>query len=188
MESMSIDDYNRMMQTQFGSYTISQPQMMPQFPQQQYFTVPQQFMMPQQFQPPTQQQECPTVTPVAAPKPLKPGQANDLPAGTGEYLTGKKVSIKDVIDKNMVVKGYRTMPSKFKHPNSDKCNIYQFSFVSSREENIDDLSNNIFVSGSKVLADQIEKYKEYIPFYTRIEHVNKKYYSFEQANFDDPPT
>lgn len=194
---MSYEDYQRFLQYQ--NY-VSQQQVVPQqpqmVPQPQYNTayqMPQQMMMipPQQMVPqmaPTPQ-DIITVEPaeVMERKPLKHGQANDLPVSQSRtHLEGTKKTIKDVLDKNIVVKEIRTISSKFKHPNSTTCNMYQFSFVNSKSQNIDELENHIFISGSKILAEQSQKYSSYLPFYTRVVFVNNRYYSFETARFDIP--
>lgn len=177
----SYDQYQKFLQ--FQAY---QSQMMPQNPiPQQYFPqqpIQQPVIQQQQYQPEPVQ---PVVNNIPKAPPLKPGQANDLPTSDHSgYLTGDKVSIKDVLDKNIVVKGYRTMASKFRHQHNTSCNMYQFSYVDSKEQNIDELPNNIFISGSKILAEQIEKFVNLIPFYTQVHYVNHRYYSFASADFE----
>ena len=190
---MSYDDYQRFLQ--FQNYMATQQQISHQnsmMPAPQYYPMQQQASMVMPPQPPVQtqmvQQQQPetiTVEPVSNRVQLKPGQANDLPVTESRsHLEGTKKSIKDVIDKNIVVKDIRTITSKFKHPTATTCNMYQFSYVESREQNIDELENHIFISGSKILADQSKRYISYLPFYARVTFVNNRYYSFETAKFD----
>lgn len=183
---LTFDQYQKFLQFQAYQQTVPQPQIQP--PIQQY---PQTQPMVPMIQPQViPQQQSIDITPVQnvhprTSPPLKPGQANDLPtADHSSYLTGDKISIKDVVDKNIVLKGYRTMASKFRHQNNTSCNMYQFSFVQSKEQNIDDLPNNIFISGSKILAEQIERFAHLIPFYTQVHFVNNRYYSFGSADFE----
>lgn len=189
---MSYDDYQRFLQ--FQNYMATQQQISHQnsmMPAPQYYPMQQQTPMVMPPQPPVptqmvqqQQPETITVEPVSRVQP-KPGQANDLPVTESRsHLEGTKKSIKDVIDKNIVVKDIRTITSKFKHPTATTCNMYQFSYVESREQNIDELENHIFISGSKILADQSKRYSSYLPFYARVTFVNNRYYSFETAKFD----
>lgn len=177
---LSYDQYQKFLQ--FQAFQSTQPQMSTPMPQ--YIPPPMQQIM--QPMPTVYQQPEPPVQPINhKTPPLQPGKANDLPsADHSGYLTGDKVSIKDVLDKNIVVKGYRTMASKFRHQNNKSCNMYQFSYVNSKEENIDELTNNIFISGSKILAEQIEKFVNLIPFYAQVHYVNNRYYSFASADFE----
>ena len=187
---MSYDDYQRFIQ--FQNYMATQqqlPQQNTMMPMPQYYPMsPQPTMVMQQpQQPQTSQQQTETITveTVSTRVQPKPGRANDLPVTESRtHLEGTKKSIKDVVDKNIVVKDIRTINSKFKHPTSSTCNMYQFSYVESREQNIDELENHIFISGSKILADQSQRYSSYLPFYARVVFVNNRYYSFETAKFD----
>lgn len=187
---INLEDYQRFVQAQQAyQFAMQQPQMQmnPMYPQ--YMPIAQPMMIQQQPQAPIQQsQQQPKIENVEHVKPqikpLKPGQANDLPfSDEKNYLEGKKVSIKEAVNKNIVVKDYRTIASKFKHANSNSCVMYQFSYVESKDQNVDELENYMFISGSRVLSDQINKYKEYLPFYARVAFINNKYYTFEQAKF-----
>ena len=185
---MSYEDYQKFLQ--FQNYMSTQQ--MPQQPQAMmpaptYYTQTPMVIQSQPMpQPVVQQQETITIEPVQVERPpLKPGQANDLPVTESRtHLTGTKKSIKEILDKNIVIKDIRTIASKFRHPTTDTCNMYQFSFVDSKDQNINALENHIFISGSKILADQSQKYTSYLPFYARVRFVNNRYYSFEIASFD----
>lgn len=117
--------------------------------------------------------------------PPKYGQANDLPRfGLQTYFTGEKVAIAEIVNKNIVLKNYKIIESKYKNQ-TKTCGMYQFSFVKSRDQNIYDLPDYIFISGSRILQDQMEKYSAYLPFYTKLVFVKNKYYSFDIVNFND---
>jgi hypothetical protein len=81
------------------------------------------------------------------------------------FLDGEKIKIDEVIDREILVTDYKVKDSKY---NDSKCLKLQFS--------IDDKKHIIF-TGSNVLIDQIEKYKDEIPFLTIIKKINK-YYTF----------
>lgn len=83
-------------------------------------------------------------------------------------LIGDKVKIETIIGKEIIITGYRITDSKFKEKNHVKCTTIQFS--------IDDIQK-IFFTGSEVLMNQIEKYKNEIPFLTII-IKNQRYYTF----------
>ena len=84
-------------------------------------------------------------------------------------LTGDKLKLDDVLGKEIIVKGYKISDSKYGKSGEDKKVLtLQFGL-----EGID----YIIFTGSKVLMDQIEKYKDEIPFMTKIEKINT-FYSF----------
>lgn len=83
-------------------------------------------------------------------------------------LDGDKIKITDVVNREIVVIGYKITTSKFRKSNSDKCLTIQFM--------LDDRKYILF-TGSTILADQLEKYKEEIPFIATIVKIDK-FYSF----------
>jgi len=84
-------------------------------------------------------------------------------------LTGDKLKLDDVLGKEIIVKGYKISDSKYgKNGEDKKVLTLQFEL-----EGI----NYIIFTGSKVLMDQVEKYKDEIPFITKIEKINN-FYSF----------
>ena len=66
-----------------------------------------------------------------------------------------------MLDKDILVKGYRITKSKF---DSGDCLTLHISFED---------EDRIIFTGSRVLAKQIENYKDMIPFETKIKIVNK---------------
>lgn len=85
-----------------------------------------------------------------------------------ETLDGEKMKITDLLNKEIIVTGYKITESLYKKTNSTRCLKLQFS-----------LENNkgIVFTGSDVLIDQIIKYESHIPFISTITKVDK-YYSF----------
>jgi len=80
-------------------------------------------------------------------------------------LDGEKIQIDKIINQEILVIGYKINDSKY---NDSKCLKLQFEI---------DNEKHIVFTGSNVLIDQIEKYKEEIPFLTTIKKINK-YYTF----------
>ena len=83
-------------------------------------------------------------------------------------LDGDKVKITDVVNREIVVKGFKITPSRFKKSNSEKCLTLQFDI---------DGKTCILFTGSTILADQLEKYKEHLPFVATIVKIDR-FYSF----------
>jgi len=78
-------------------------------------------------------------------------------------ITGDKAKLDDILGKEVTIKGFKLANSKY---NDGQVLTLQF-----------DLENKEFIvfTGSSVLIKQIEKYKEEIPFTTKIEKINKFY-------------
>ena len=90
-------------------------------------------------------------------------------AGPDGILTGDKLKLDDILSKEIIIKGYKISDSKYGKSGEDKKVLtLQFEL-----EGID----YIIFTGSKVLMDQIEKYKDEIPFLTKTEKINT-FYSF----------
>ncbi len=85
-----------------------------------------------------------------------------------ETLEGDKIKITDMLNREIIVTGYKVTESKFSKSNSERCLKLQF-----------ELENKKYVmfTGSDVLIDQIIKYQQHIPFITTITKIDK-YYSF----------
>lgn len=81
-------------------------------------------------------------------------------------LDGEKVKIETIIDKEILVTGYKVTTSK--QNNGENCLTLQFK---------DDEQTKIIFTGSKVLIEQIEKYSSEIPFLSTIRKINR-YYTF----------
>lgn len=82
-------------------------------------------------------------------------------------LEGAKIAIEELINKQIIVTNYRINDSKY---NDKKCLTVQFRYTS-------DSDSNIFFTGSEVLRNQLEKYKNEIPFVTTIKKINR-YFCF----------
>lgn len=84
-------------------------------------------------------------------------------------LTGDKLKLEDILGREIIVKGYKVSDSKYgKNGEDKKVLTLQFELGG---------IDYIVFTGSKVLMDQVEKYKDEIPFLTKIEKVNT-FYSF----------
>lgn len=80
-------------------------------------------------------------------------------------FTGDKLKLDEILGKDIIVKSFKVNDSKFK---DSKVLTLQFE--------LDDVDYIAF-TGSGVLLDQAERYKEMMPFITKIEKINK-FYSF----------
>ena len=81
-------------------------------------------------------------------------------------LDGSKVKIDDILNKEILITGYKLRNSKYERENTPKCLTLQFR--------IGDKKYIIF-TGSNVLIDQIEKYRHEIPFVTTVKKINRYY-------------
>uniref|UniRef100_A0A6M3M1B5 Uncharacterized protein n=1 Tax=viral metagenome TaxID=1070528 RepID=A0A6M3M1B5_9ZZZZ len=87
-------------------------------------------------------------------------------AEESKSFDGDKKKIDDISNQEILIIDYKIKDSK-QHKGSQYVTI-QFK--------IDDV-NYIVFTGSKVLSEQLEKYKDNIPFYTQIKKIDK-YYTF----------
>ena len=83
-------------------------------------------------------------------------------------LDGDKKKIDDIVNNEIIIRGYSIKDSKYSDNQNGEYLTLQFE--------IGEIKYVVF-TGSKVLIDQIEKYKDEIPFLTTIRKINK-YYSF----------
>ena len=81
-------------------------------------------------------------------------------------LDGEKVKIKDILDKEIAIIGYRVATSKFRGSNSSQCLTLPFELEWERR---------VLFTGSGVLIEQIEKYGDQIPFLATIRKIDKYY-------------
>lgn len=79
-------------------------------------------------------------------------------------MIGDKMRIDDVLGKEIIVMGHKIGDSKQKQ--GTKVLTLQFTL---------DGEERILFTGSKVLIEQTEGYKDEMPFLTKIERVNKFY-------------
>ncbi len=78
-------------------------------------------------------------------------------------LDGDKISISDVLNKEVTIIDYRVKESKLKEGN------YLTLQIEKEGEKY------VIFTGSQVLIDQIERYKNELPFLTTIRKINKYY-------------
>jgi hypothetical protein len=86
---------------------------------------------------------------------------------TNTHLDGAKVKLESILDKEIVVHGYKVTDSRFKGEGSDKCLTIQFSYPTSEER-------FVIFTGSKVITDQLERNADgNMPFLAIIKRVGK---------------
>ena len=85
-------------------------------------------------------------------------------------LDGKKIRIDDILNKDIIILGYRLSDSHYSKNKSGKYVTVQFEY-----EN--DENKNIFFSGSDIIIDELKKYESNIPFETKVVKINR-YYTF----------
>lgn len=86
-------------------------------------------------------------------------------------LEGEKEKLKDVLNKRIAVTGQRVTNSKYGKNDSGKYLTLQFHFLDPESE------TKILFTGSDVLINQIEEYKDEMPFEAIIKRIDK-YYTF----------
>lgn len=83
-------------------------------------------------------------------------------------IDGSKIKIDNVLNKEILVVAYKIKDSKFNKTNSDKCLSIQLELNKEKY---------VMFTGSNVLIDQIEKYKDKLPFISTIIKIDK-YFTF----------
>lgn len=86
---------------------------------------------------------------------------------SNDKLDGKKIKIDDILNKEIIIKNHTTKKSKYSKEDDDYLTLQ----LEMNNENY------ILFTGSKVLLDQIIKYKENIPFITTIKKIDR-YFTF----------
>ena len=79
-------------------------------------------------------------------------------------LKGEKVKIKDVLDKELIFLDFSVKNSKFSKNKSGKYLTIQF-------QEKEDGALLVIFTGSDVLIDQFEKYREHLPFKANLKNV-----------------
>lgn len=82
-----------------------------------------------------------------------------------QALEGDKINIEGILNKEIVINGYRLNKSKYDQ-GSGKCLTIQIEVNG---------ETKVVFTGSTVLINQIERYKDKIPFIATIKNVNKYY-------------
>ena len=99
---------------------------------------------------------------------MPPKRFSDF-ADEPQLLDGDKMTIEQILNKEILIVGYRVTESKYENAkNSRKCLTIQFELDGER---------HIAFTGSSVLHDQIIKYKDEIPFLVTIKKVDR-YFTF----------
>jgi len=86
-------------------------------------------------------------------------------------MDGKKVALDEILNKEIIVLRYRIKKTKFNEAKNPDCLTVQFAYPENKD------SHFVFFSGSSVLMQQLEKYKEKLPFTATIMKVGK-YFTF----------
>ncbi|MDR2475419.1 MAG: hypothetical protein LBD45_06135 [Bacteroidales bacterium] len=86
-------------------------------------------------------------------------------------MDGKKVSLDEILEKEINVLRYRIKKTKYSEAKNPDCLTVQFSYPENEEAHF------VFFSGSSVLMQQLEKYKDKLPFSAIIKKVGK-YFTF----------
>lgn len=84
-----------------------------------------------------------------------------------ERLEGDKVKLDSILDQEITIHGFTLAKSNFSKNKSGQYITVQFSKQAAEKQ--------VFFSGSDVLIDQLQKYKDEMPFIARIKKVNKYY-------------
>ena len=92
-------------------------------------------------------------------------------AVTAQTLEGRKVEIDRILNKEIIITGFRIGASKFKENGNDKYERIQFKYEKESEETF------VFFTGSEVLRNQLKEYETHIPFITKVLKKNR-YYAF----------
>lgn len=86
-------------------------------------------------------------------------------------MDGKKITLDDILDKEIVVLRYRIKKTKFSEAKNPDCLTVQFTYPENEDAHF------VFFTGSSVLMQQLEKYKEKLPFAATIKKIGK-YFTF----------
>ena len=86
-------------------------------------------------------------------------------------MDGKKITLDEVLNKEIIVLRYKIKKTKFSEAKNPDCLTVQFAYPE------DENTRFVFFSGSSVLMQQLEKYKEKLPFTAIIKKVGK-YFTF----------
>lgn len=85
-------------------------------------------------------------------------------------LDGAKTNIDDILNKDIIILSYTLADTKYSKNKCGKYATVQFNYKK-------DDCKYIFFTGSDILIEQLERYKEEIPFETYIKKINR-YYTF----------
>lgn len=83
-------------------------------------------------------------------------------------LDGEKMKLAEILNREITVVGYKIRGSQYAKSNAERYLSLQFEL---------DGTKHVTFTGSNVLIDQVEKYKDEIPFLTTIIKIDK-YFTF----------
>lgn len=84
-----------------------------------------------------------------------------------KLFDGKKVSIEEILNKDILIKAFKVGTSKYK---TKEYLTVQFNYNGDQSN-----ENHIFFTGSGVIKDQLTQNKDHLPFYTVIKKIDKYY-------------
>ena len=97
---------------------------------------------------------------------------SDFADATSPILDGKKISMEEVLEREIIVLNFRVKDTKFTDAKNPQCLTVQFSFVDRPDD------RRVVFSGSSVLIRQLEQYKAKLPFTSVIQEGWKILYIF----------
>ncbi len=83
-------------------------------------------------------------------------------------LDGEKLKLDDLLDQEIKLTGFRIQDSKYSKNKSGKYATVQFI-----KEN--EGTKNVFFTGSDILIEQLDKYKDQLPFVATVKKINRYY-------------
>ena len=81
-------------------------------------------------------------------------------------LDGAKTKVEDVLNREIVITGFRVTPSKYNSNGYGKCLTIQYELDGARY---------VLFTGSSVLTEQLEKYGREAPFLATIKKIDRYY-------------
>ena len=86
-----------------------------------------------------------------------------------KYKKGEKIKIDDILGQTIQIMSYKISDSKYQKGNSEKCLVLQIKYNG---------EDRIVFTGSGVLIEQVETYKDELLFETQI-IKNDRFYTFD---------
>jgi hypothetical protein len=90
-----------------------------------------------------------------------------------ERLDGAKKRIHEIVNQEILITGYSIGRSKFNGDGNGNESEKNGTYLTLQFEQAGE--RYVVFTGSEVISDQIERYKEFIPFYTTIRHIDRYY-------------
>jgi hypothetical protein len=100
----------------------------------------------------------------------EPKKFSDFAGHGGESFQGEKIKTGDIVDKEITVKGFKTVPDKFSADPSALVTLIHFEM---------DGTDYVTFTRSAVLIQQLQLHKDKLPFITKIiRPEGKRYLTF----------